>query len=62
MAKKDLVGLSGTPWHVGYLKKEEDDPRRDKRNCCTKCRNAFDGEPDTPVHAEFIFVPSRYTW
>ena len=33
MAKKDLVGLSGTPWHVGYLKKEEDDPRRDKRNC-----------------------------
>ena len=29
---------------------------------CTKCRNTFDGEPDTLVHAEFIFVPRRDTW
>ena len=39
------------------------DPCADRQpKICTKCRNAFDGEPDTPVHAEFIFVPSRYTW
>ena len=29
---------------------------------CTKHRNAFDGEPDIPVHAEFTFVPHRDTW
>ena len=29
---------------------------------CTKYRNAFDGEPDTPVKAEFAFVPRRDTW
>ena len=29
---------------------------------CTKYRNAFDGEPDIPVHAEFTFVPCRDTW
>ena len=39
------------------------DPCADRQpKICTKCRNAFDGEPDTPVHAEFIFVPSRHTW
>ena len=29
---------------------------------CTKYRNAFDGEPDIPVHAHFTFVPCRDTW
>ena len=29
---------------------------------CTKYRNAFDGEPDVPVKAEFAFVPRRDTW
>lgn len=29
---------------------------------CTKYRNAFDGEPDTPVKAGFAFVPRRDTW
>ncbi len=29
---------------------------------CTKCYNAFDGEPDIPVHAEITFVPRRDTW
>lgn len=29
---------------------------------CTKYRNVFDGEPDTPVNANFTFVPSRDTW
>ena len=28
----------------------------------TKHRNAFDGEPDTPVHADITFVPCRDTW
>lgn len=27
----------------------------------TKSSNSFDGEPDTPVHAEFTFVPHRDT-
>ena len=29
---------------------------------CTKYRNTFDGEPDTPVKAEITFVPRRDTW
>ena len=29
---------------------------------CTKYRNAFDGEPDTSIHAEVVFVPHRDTW
>ena len=29
---------------------------------CTKYRNDFDGEPDTPVKAEFAFAPRRDTW
>ena len=28
----------------------------------TKSGNSFDGEPDTPVHAEVLFVPHRDTW
>lgn len=28
----------------------------------TKSSNEFDGEPDIPVHAEFDFIPHRYTW
>lgn len=28
----------------------------------TKSGNSFDGEPDVPVHAEFIFIPRRDTW
>lgn len=39
------------------------DPRA---NCspriCTKYQNDFDGEPDTPVEAEFEFIPHRATW
>ena len=39
------------------------DPCADRQpKVCTKSRNTFDGEPDTPVHAEFIFVPRRDTW
>ena len=39
------------------------DPCADRQpKVCTKCRNTFDGEPDTLVHAEFIFVPRRDTW
>ena len=29
---------------------------------CTKYQNAFNGEPDTPVSAEFTFVPCRNIW
>lgn len=29
---------------------------------CTKLNDAFDGEPDTPVHADFVFKPRRDTW
>ena len=29
---------------------------------CTKYRNTFDGEPDTPVKSEFAFFPRRDTW
>ena len=39
------------------------DPRADcQPRICTKHRNAFDGEPDTPVHADITFVPCRDTW
>ena len=31
--------LPDTPWHVGYTKKEEDDPRRHKSRCIYKQRN-----------------------
>ena len=31
--KKHLGSLAGTPWHIGYVTKDEDDPRRDKRKC-----------------------------
>lgn len=27
--------LSDTPWHVGYTKKDENDPRRHKARCAT---------------------------
>ena len=29
----DKRKLTGHPWHVGYLKKDEDDPRRHKSRC-----------------------------
>lgn len=39
------------------------DPCADRQpRICTKYRNAFDGEPDIPVHADFTFVPHRDTW
>ena len=39
------------------------DPCADRQpRICTKYRNAFDGEPDIPVHAHFTFVPCRDTW
>lgn len=31
-------------------------------NICTKYKNEFDGEPDSPVHAEFEFIPQRILW
>ena len=31
--EKNLGRLSGTQWHVGYVLKKENDPRRDKRRC-----------------------------
>lgn len=39
----------------------------DPRKCfppsiCTKCNDAFDGEPCDPVTAEFEFIPCRDTW
>ena len=40
------IGMD-TPWHIGYTKKEEDDPRRDKRRCIFlhrgKCQNGRSG-------------------
>lgn len=39
------------------------DPRADcQPKICTKLDNAFEGEPDIPVHADFTFVPRRDTW
>lgn len=39
------------------------DPCADRQpRICTKYRNAFNGESDIPVHAEFTFVPHRDTW
>lgn len=39
------------------------DPLADRPpKICTKLDDAFDGEPDTPVHAEITFVPCRDTW
>lgn len=39
------------------------EPRADwPPKICTKYRNAFEGEPDTPVHADITFVPHRDTW
>ena len=29
----DEKRLPDTPWHVGFVKKEEDDPRRHKARC-----------------------------
>ena len=29
----DKRKLTGHPWHVGYLKMDENDTRRDKRRC-----------------------------
>ena len=31
---------------------------------CTKLRNAFDGEPDTPIdhQVQISFIPHRVTW
>lgn len=38
-------------------------PRADRQpDICTKYNNAYDGEPDTTVHAEFSFIPFRDTW
>lgn len=38
------------------------EPRADcPPKICTKLDNAFDGEPDVPVRAEFTFVPRRDT-
>ena len=39
------------------------DPCADRQpKICTKLNDAFDGEPDTPIHAEFVFKPRRDTW
>ena len=31
--KSNLSKMTDTKWHIGYVTKEEDDPRRDKRKC-----------------------------
>lgn len=39
------------------------DPRADRPpSICTKLNDAFDGEPDVPVRADFDFMPRRDTW
>lgn len=39
------------------------DPRPDRQpDICTKYNNAYEGEPDAAVGAEFTFVPCRDTW
>lgn len=41
------------------------DPRQHvSPNLCTKYRNAFDGEPDTPIdpQVQVSFIPHRITW
>jgi hypothetical protein len=39
------------------------DPRKNRNpNICTKQSNEFDGEPCSPVDAEFEFIPARDTW
>ena len=39
------------------------DPCADRpSSICTKYQNTFDGEPDTPVNAEFAFIPYRDIW
>ena len=43
---RNIAGID-TPWHIGYAKKEEDDPRRDKRRCIFlekgRCTNGQSG-------------------
>jgi hypothetical protein len=40
------------------------DPRpTSSADICTKCNNAFDGEPDTPIrNKEIVLKPHRITW
>ena len=39
------------------------EPRKNKApRICTKYKNDFDGEPDTPKNYDFVFIPSRKTW
>lgn len=35
-----------------------------KANICTKCNNAFDGEPDVPVSNDYEIelIPKRVVW
>lgn len=33
MAERNLGRLQGTPWHVGYVTKKENDPRRHRSRC-----------------------------
>lgn len=33
MPYKDLGRMKDTPWHIGYVKKKENDPRRHKSRC-----------------------------
>ena len=35
----DKRSLSGQPWHIGYLKMNENDTRRDKRKCIYFLKN-----------------------
>ena len=48
--------------HGGRLYVDTDPCAGHTPRICTKYRNAFDGEPDTPIKAEFAFIPRRDTW
>lgn len=43
----NLSKMSGTPWHIGFLKKDEDDTRRHKARCAYyekgHCSTRFSG-------------------
>lgn len=69
MKKLTLTLLSRDGWsHPVYEGSDSNlyvdtDPRASYQSpICTKHRNAFDGEPDYPVRADFTFVLSRDTW
>lgn len=59
MEKMDMANyrLPDTPWHIGYVTKDEDDPRRHKARCVyndgRKCRNVYMLECCGSAHCRF---------